>query len=225
MVMGGIILSATDASSIQALLSQYRHDYEMWAELKWTKVSKGKLAEYKAFVDTFFRAGEADLLHYHSIIIDTHLLDHRKYNQGDKELGFYKFYYQLLLHSFGRRYCRVNEEDRFLVFLDQRQTSYKLGTLKNILNHGIKKKYAIDSIPWRNVEPRDSKRSDHLQIVDVLTGAIGFVKNGYCLDASSSPAKRELADHIVKAVGLKDLGLNTPWGRDRFSIWNFRLRK
>ena len=131
----------------------------------------------------------------------------------------------MLLHSFGRRYCRENEDDRFLVFLDHRQTSYKLGTLKNTLNHGIKKKYGAAHQPWRNIEPRNSKEVDLLQIVDILTGAVGFVKNGYADNPESSVAKKTLVAHIGKAINHPRLGEDTAWGQSKFTVWNFKLSK
>lgn len=43
-----------------------------------------------------------------------------------------------------------------------------------------------------NVEPRDARLYNQLQIVDVLLGAVGYVWEGYEL----SPAKLELIKHI-----------------------------
>ena len=225
MVLGGLILHADEAPVVASSIGAFRNEWMMSAELKWTKVSKGKIDAYKGYVDLFAKLNAADKVHYHAMILDTHQFDHNKFNKGNKEIGFYKFYYQLLLHSFGRRYCRKNEDDRFLVFLDHRQTSYKLGTLKNTLNHGIKKKYGVDHQPWRNVEPRDSKKVEFLQMVDILTGAIGFVKNGYAERPDSSPAKKDLAAHIGSRMRHPILGNNTSWGRNCFTVWNFKLRK
>jgi len=58
-----------------------------------------------------------------------------------------------------------------------------------------------------------------------MTGAIGFVKNGYTLRPDSSEAKRALAAHLAEKVSHYNLGANTAWGRDRFTVWNFQLRK
>lgn len=225
MVLGGLIVPADEEPVVASRIGAFRNEWRMSAELKWTKVSRGKIDAYKAYVDLFAELNAEDRVHFHAMILDTHQFDHNKFNKGDKEIGFYKFYYQLLLHSFGRRYCRKNEGDRFLVFLDHRQTSYKLGTLKSTLNHGIKKKYGADHQPWRNVEPRDSKKVEFLQVVDILTGAIGFVKNGYAERSDSSPAKLDLIDHISSRVSHPILGNNTSWGQNRFTVWNFQLKK
>ncbi len=225
MIIGGIIIPLSNVENFNATMKQYRLEQKMFAELKWSKVSNQKLLEYKRFIDYFFALNNTDNLHFHCIIIDNHQVNHRKFNRGDKELGFYKFYYQLLLHSFGKRYCREGEDDRFVVYLDYRTTSYSLNKLKLILNRGMAKKYSINTSPFVSIEPRDSHKSELLQINDIILGAIGFQKNGYDLLADAKKAKKELANYIAEQAGLSDLKKNSAWGRDRFTLWNFKLQK
>jgi len=223
MILGGLILKVDEVPGFQATMARYRQECRMFAELKWGKVSAGKIIEYRRFVDYFFALNDTDHVHFHALIIDTSQLDHRTYNKGDKELGFYKFYYQLLLHSFGRKYCRPGGDDRFLVHLDERNSSYKLGTLKVVLNHGMNKKAGIDTAPFHAVEPRDSKQSELLQIADILLGAVGYQKNGYHLLVGAKPSKVELAAYIAEKAGLKNFIDGSPPGRSRFTLWNFQL--
>jgi len=225
MVIGGLIISAVDAREFNETMKKYRVEQKMFSELKWTKITNQKLEQYKRFIEYFFALNNTDVIHFHSIIIDNHQVDHKKFSRGDKELGFYKFYYQLLLHCFGKPYYREDEDVRFIVHLDYRNTTYKLGTLKTVLNNGIKRKYGAITSPFVSIEPGDSKLSDLIQLNDILVGAIGFEKNGYELLAGSRDAKKELARFIAIQAGLKDLKENTAWGMNRFSIWNFRLRK
>ncbi len=225
MVIGGFILTVEDKDEFYDTIKKYREEQRMFAELKWTKVTQQKLPQYKRFIEYFFALNNTDKIHYHCIIIDNHQVDHKKFSKGDKELGFYKFYYQLLLHSFGRRYCSPDDDDRFIVILDYRVTSYKLNTLKVVLNRGMNKRYSIDSNPFVSIEPRRSKKDDILQIADIIIGSIGFQKNGYDLLAGTRKAKKELANFIASQAGLPDLKSNTPWGNHRFTIWNFRLQK
>jgi len=89
----------------------------------------------------------------------------------------------------------------------------------------MKKKYGIDSSPFVSIEPRDSKRSDLIQLNDIIVGAIGFQKNGYELLAETREAKKELSRYIAEEAGLANLKEDSPWGQSRFTIWNFRLRK
>lgn len=187
-------------------------------------MSTAWLPKYKQFMDYFFRLNNTDRLHFHALVIDTHLVNHRKFSKGDKELGFYKFYYQLLLNCFGRHYCPTVEEDLFRVYLDYRKTHYPLKEFKDILNNGMAKEFQNHGRPFRKVEPLNSKAHDFMQINDILIGAIGYQKNGCDKVAGCSPAKVELAAHIRALADIRDLGRNTRFGVQRFKVWNFRLR-
>ena len=222
MLLGGVIVSRDSMTSITERLSEIRDDKGIHAEIKWSKVSKKWLPKYKAVLDYFFERNRRDRIHFAAMIFDGLQVDHRLFSHGDCELGFYKFYYQLLLHCFGRHYC-PKPEDRFIAYLDQRKSSYPVRELRPILNNGLAK-LGIRQRPFLAVEPRDSKLHDLMQIVDVLIGAIGYQKNGYHLRAGCSPAKVELAEYIAKQIGVNDLGRNTRFGVQRFKIWNFRLK-
>lgn len=224
MVLGGLIIPAREVEIFNATMKNFREEQKMFSELKWTKVSNQKIKEYKRFVDYFFALNNSDKLHFHCIIVDNHQVNHRKFNKGDKELGFYKFYYQLLLHCFGKDYCR-DVDDRFIVHLDQRTSSYPLSKLKLILNRGINKKYLISSAPFRSIEPKDSKLSELIQMNDIIIGAIGFQKNGYDLLSDSRQSKKDLAAYIASQAGFADLRKDTSRRQKRFTIWNFRLQK
>jgi hypothetical protein len=101
------------------MFDDYRDLYAMHAELKWRKVSRSKLAECKRFLDYFLTLNTADQLHFKCIVLDTHQFDHRRFNAGDTEIGFYKFYYQLLLKCFGRFDCTAMKPARFIALLDE----------------------------------------------------------------------------------------------------------
>jgi len=225
MVLGGLIIPATNVDIVNDTMEKFRKEQKMFSELKWTKVSNQKLKEYERFVEYFFALNNNDKLHFHCIIIDNHKVDHKKFNKGDKELGFYKFFYQLLLHCFGRRYCREGEDVRFITHMDYRQTKYKLGTLKKVLNSGMKKRFDIATEPFVSIEPRHSHDAELIQLNDIILGSIGFQKNGYDLLSGTRQAKVELAKYIAAQAGLKDLKGNTPWGESRFTLWNFKLQK
>jgi hypothetical protein len=223
MALGGIIVPAAAISGIEAMASAYRHKHRMHAELKWSRVSEKKYSEYQQFVDHFFDLNKDNKMHFHAMLIDTHQLDHRTHNDRDPELGMYKFFYQLLIHSFGKKYCREGEDDRFIVKFDHRESKYPLAELKNILNNGMNSRLSIPTKPFHSVEAIDSKSSDLMQFTDVLLGAIGHQKNGFHLVPGARQAKINLAAHIAQKAVLPDLTC-TPWGRGNFTIWNFRLQ-
>ena len=225
MVLGGLLMPASNVEEFETTMRKFRDETKMFAELKWSKITNQKYDQYKRFVEYFFALSNTDKLHFHSLIIDNHQVNHKKFNYGNKELGFYKFYYQLLLHCFGCQYCRAQEDDKFIIHMDRRNTTYRLDTLKDVLNNGIRKKIGITTNPFRSIEPLDSKESEIIQMNDIILGAIGFQKNGYELLAGTRQAKKDLAAFIAQQAGLRDLKEDTKRSNQRFTIWNFRLQK
>jgi hypothetical protein len=226
MILGGVIVDNDDISNFNATIQKYRDEQRMNSELKWSKVTNQKYKEYQRFIDYFFALNDTDHLHFRCIIIDNHLINHHKYNQGNKEQGFYKFYYQLLLHCFAKPYYRKEDRTRFIVHPDSRVSKYSLAELKVILNNGFNKYSGMAGTnPFVSVEAANSKHFDLAQINDILLGAIGFQKNGYHLLGESRKAKIDLAAYIAQKAGLDALCDDTRWGWHRFTIWNFRLKK
>jgi hypothetical protein len=81
----------------------------------------------------FFAHPEA---HFHSIVVDTSQLRHRVFNAGDRDTGFNKEIYQLVLKC-GRLYPK----SIFHVFPDRRSTIHPTEELRTIINHGMHKKF------------------------------------------------------------------------------------
>jgi len=165
MVIGGLIALRENESRFAEAMALYRQSQNMWAELKWTKVSDQKLSEYRALIDLFFSVNRA--FHFKAIVVDTQEIDNGRYNKNDAELGFYKLMYQFLLHSFGA-YLRPG--DRCVIFLDQRTTSrYKLSTLCAILNNGLRKRYKFwlpYSLPKQGIRctEKGNSQAQHLSM-------------------------------------------------------------
>lgn len=225
MVIGGIILEESHVKAFENTMTKYRQETNVTQELKWSKISASYLNKYKRFVDYFFALINNDKIHFKCIIVDTHQIQHKKYSGGDKELSFYKMYYQLLLHKFLVKYYRDEDKSKFIICMDNRTSSYSLTEFRDILNRGFVKKTDIQYHPVANVEARDSKKSEVIQINDLILGAIGFQKNGIHLVDGSSAPKKELAKYISNGAGMADLTKNTSWGQHRFEIWNIDLNR
>jgi len=188
-------------------------------------VSRGKLAQYKQVIDIFTDLTTSNILHFKALIFDCHQIDHRAFSDGDNEVGFYKFYYQLLLHCFGNPYCTIKKPKRFMVFLDQRDTTYKLSTLKAFLNRGMAYKFGIQSSPFRQIEPRNSHKCDITQMLDIVAGAVGYQRNRLHLRKDAGFAKVELSAYLAKKLGWPHLLFDTNRHVIRFKLWTFRLQK
>ena len=221
MVFGGIIVPATGVQPFDKAMDLWRDAQNMHAELKWTKVSNQKLGEYKSLMDLFFSLTGKGQLHFRSVVFDTTQIDYKTYHKGNKELGFYKFFYQFLLHSFGEYAAKKNR--RLLVHLDRRHTKQKLSTFGLILDRGICKRYECDRKVVTNVEAVDSKKCNLMQVADVLMGAIGYQNNDCHIRQGAKRAKIQLADYIAQKANLLSLKQNTPRRMKHFGIWLFQF--
>jgi hypothetical protein len=217
-IYGGILVSVNNLATVDRAIAHWRAKEQMHGEFAWTKVVPGRYAKYKSLVDLFLILCSTDrLMHFKAIVLDTGTPEYRTFSRGDKELGFYKFYYHFLLRYFAkfadRHRCQME------VIIDERPVKGDPYTvLKIVLNRGIRKEFKVTTDLVSRVEPLDSKKSDLLQLADVLMGAIGY----HCMDfhtrPDARPVKVELARYIAGRVGLRDLKHETPFVKEHFKI-------
>jgi hypothetical protein len=161
LVLGAVTLPAEVSTELTRRVREVRLPELPASELKWTKVSRSKLAAYRRTVDVFFDMAAPQ---FHSVVVDTTKLDHNRYNQGSREIGFNKEVYQLLLKC-GRLYG-----GNFHVYLDRRSTGAPTEELRLILNRGIRKRGDRRDWPYRRLHFRDSHEVEALQLADLLVG-------------------------------------------------------
>jgi hypothetical protein len=208
MLIGGLWIPQKSEADLRGSLTKVRQDFNMTAEFKWTKVSQSKLPAYSAWLDCFFDNKD---IGFRCIVIDTNLLDYRAFHKGDQELGFYKFYYQLVSRN-------IKPENLYWLYTDERTNRKKnrLEVLKIVTNHYWMKQANVE--PLRSVEPRCSHDEDFLQLADVLLGALGYTWNM----SKNSPAKMNLITHITKRLNWTSLRVATSPSSTRFNIWQWR---
>lgn len=219
LVLGSVVVAAADAQALNEALAKARIPELPRSELKWTKVSRTKLAAYKRYVDTFF-TGVSDfgVLDFHSIVVDMSRINDRLYNQGSRDIGFNKEMYQLLM-KVGRLY----RSGVFHVYPDRRSTTQSTEDLRRILNRGRAAKGDTRDWPFRRVHFRDSEKEPVLQVVDLFIGAIAFRLNGHDRAPDASPAKLELSNYILERARVADVTRDT-FVMGRFTIWHRQLR-
>jgi hypothetical protein len=61
--------------------------------VKWTKVTANYLSKYALVVDLLLSSFRGLGVCFRAIIVDESLADYRTFSFGDRELGFYKWYY------------------------------------------------------------------------------------------------------------------------------------
>jgi len=218
-VVSGTVVRSDRLKFVLNGIDRLRKKHQMFAELKWSKVSNQKVEAYTEFVDFFFDMAAKGYLAFRATTFDNHKWDHRKYNENDPDIGLSKLYYQMLLHQIVGQYGDLAS---LYVCLDRRRSSTSLNDLQRILNAGAAKEYGLDFGPVRVLVSRDSKKSDMIQLNDIILGAVAAYKNQKHRNNGTRAAKRDLAIHVSQQSST--LQRYSSVGQTAFSIWNFRAR-
>ena len=224
LIIGALIISRNNHLLLVEELKALKESLQLkWqGEVKWAKVSKTYLEKYKKLVAWFFEHLKANHFQFRAHVIDTYKKEYRKYGDGDKEHSFYKVFFHLLFQSV-KRLAIEEDGSNVLILLDDKKNRYpfRLDVLKKTLNASISRELKLKNI-IATVEPRHSS-GEHpegfIQIVDVLIGAIGYVRNNFALEANASEAKKEMIHYIEKLLGA-GLQYDTRAGAP-FNIWTF----
>jgi Protein of unknown function (DUF3800) len=216
LVLGTTAVMMDDTQQVIQLLETARTPELPKGEAKWTKVSKRKLVAYKRIVDVLFN--NPDLVHFHSLVVDTTLLNDRRYNFGSREIGFNKEIYQLAM-----KLSRLYPSQLFHVYPDYRETTQKPEDLRLILNRACQKKGDKRDWPFRRCQFRDSKKTLPLQLVDIVVGGLAYHMNEHHREAGASPAKCDLSSYILARAGIEDASKDTAPAA-KFTIWHRKLR-
>ncbi len=184
MVIGSLWLPEPLRVNKKGELHNLRHQHGIGSEFKWRKVSPSKLDFYTGVVD-WFVAQELDV-RFRAIVVDRTKIDLVRFHDGDGELGFYKFYYQLLLHW-------TRECNDYRVFCDHKRNRLpdRLKTLGLCLNRA-------NLASTVEVQAIRSEESVFIQLCDVLTGLTQARFNGI---ESIGEAKSSLLLHLEEKIG------------------------
>jgi Protein of unknown function (DUF3800) len=218
MVFGAISVEKADLADANTSINQWRTARGMNHEIKWVKVHKSKLPEHESLLQQWFwLARDKSIFKFRAIVLDATKINYSEHHDGDTELGFYKFFYHFLLHSFGS--LVKYDAAKLQIYFDQRESTQKLSTFKAIINNGFRKEYGCRTNVVSAVEAVDSHDANLIQIADLFMGAIGFEYNGHHLSPEARQAKVSLCKHIAKLADAKNLmaDIKKPW----FSVWLF----
>lgn len=154
-LIGSLWLTVGARELVADKFKALRNKHSVFGEIKWSKVlNPSKKEFFIELIDLFFEIPDA---RFRCICIDSYLIDNNKYNDGDGELGFYKFYYQALYHW-------INNES-YRIFCD-----IKLNQNRNRLKdlHRTLLKTTNSDIEF--IQPLRSSQTPMLQICDFLLG-------------------------------------------------------
>ncbi|MBL0882117.1 MAG: DUF3800 domain-containing protein [Chitinophagaceae bacterium] len=203
--IGGIWLPKDFRSIMKKELREIRDRHNVKGEIKWNKVSKKHLTLYKEIIDYFF---QTEQLRFRVIIIEAEKVNHIKFNASVSELGFYKFYYQLLHHW-------IYDFNCYEIFVDLKTNRAKgrLNDLKTILNN------ANLTSQIRFVQGLPSEQSQGIQIADFLTGLVNAKFN----QEITSEVKIYLQDYVERTYLGKQISPTHKW-EEKFNIFKINLQ-
>lgn len=217
MVMGGLIIPTAAAERANECVAELRLPELPRGEMKWGSVSRSKYAPYQRLVDAFFDDPAFAAVDFHTTVVDTWEQDHQRFNQGDREVTFNKELYQL-----ATKFARLYPTRLFHLYPDERETTQHPANLRDILNFGRRKKGDRRDFPYRRSHFRKSHDTPMLQVVDVLLGAVAYHVNNHIAAPNASPAKGDLARHVLARAGIRNAMRDTAKS-GKFTIWHRRL--
>ncbi len=203
-VIGGVWIPAEMRGFMKKSLNSIKDRYSLFGEMKWNKICPSSFEMYKEVINFFFSSPD---IRFRSIVVDASEIDHTSYNQGSGELGFYKFYYELL-HNW------LVEGNTYNIFLDYKVNGnrHRVNELENILRSGA----------WGIVQQAQSLPSDEsvlIQLADVLTGAVAAAYNKEIRSESKTEIKSLIDYHIGHPIRA------TFPSETKFNVFKIKLRK
>lgn len=212
MVLGGISCPDSMKDEIFQRIKDIKKDNGLThlAEMKWTKVSNGKINAYKDLINYFFDCND---LSFRAVVIDKNDLNHDAFNHNHDQF-YYKMYWQMLEWL-------IEPNSRYHIYLDIKDTQgvEKIKKLHNVLcnsHHDFN----------RNIIARVQEIRSHevvlMQLTDLLIGAISYA-NRYP-ESGKSEAKNTVVDLIRKRSGVT-LKSSTLLGARKFNIFCWEGKK
>lgn len=196
MAIGGLWVPREGKAELTRDLRRQRRSLALNGEVKWSKVSDKRLDAYRAEVDFFF----AQDLRFRAIVVEQEKVDVARFHGGDQELGFYKFYYEMLV-----KWLWPGNEYLILLDFKTNRGADRYTTLKRFLERQVK------GTAWiTDLTIVDSAESPLAQLSDLLTGAVAA---SWCGIRPGS-AKEQLATHIAAKDGRRSLTVEDPTPAD-----------
>jgi len=187
MIIGSLWLVNENRDRFKQAIHELRQEHKVGGESKWQKVTRSRESYYRRLVDWFFEQG--DNLRFRCIAVEHQKVNLLKFHDNDQELGFYKFYYQML-HQW---ILDCNEYAVFCDFKSNRQRD-RLHVLRRCLEASNLSSRIL------SVQAVRSRESVLVQLTDVLTGAVGARLNEGLQSGSS---KEALVLRIEKQLGRR----------------------
>ena len=206
-VIGGIACPREHKREIVHKIHRLKKKYNTQGEFGWKRLSPNRMDFYWAILDLFIKE---ERLSFRCLVADRNRLDHDQYNQGDQELGFYKLYYQMLVHW-------LRPECQYHIYLDwqRNKVRHRFSTLRDILRRKLSGRARIDCL-----EPVGSRHIPMIEMTDLLIGAVGYEWNG----RTTSRIKVAFCEKLAELLMVRSLQQSTFPIKNKFDIFHFTGR-
>lgn len=206
MAIGGLKLLHADKARLSRELRSLMRSNNLNSELKWSKVSNKYLEGYKRIVDFFF---EHEEVCFRAIVVEQSKVKMAACHGKERELAFYKFYYEML-----EKWLMPDNE--YLILLDHKNNKgadrYK--TLKLYLE-----RYLIGKAWIRDLTVINSRETPFAQLCDIFTGAIAAAYNV----PNAGSAKEQMSNYIASKAGWSTLHTSTNLSERKLNIFKIDL--
>lgn len=205
LMIGGLWIPSEIRDEVKTKVKELREKHQAWGEIKWTKVSPSKLGFYEDLLDLFMSYGKG--MRFRCIAV-AHKQVNLELHQNDRELGFYKFYYQLLHHW-------IYDFNEYSVYCDT-----KTNRDKNRL-HDLGKCLANSNLSSsiKQVQALPSKQMVLIQLSDLLLGMASSRMNG---TLGEGTAKEALVKRMESHLNVHKLQ-PTARTEEKFNIFKIHL--
>ena len=204
MFIGSLWIDREIRDEIKLKVKELRVKHNCWGEIKWTKVTPSKRDFYIELINLFFSYGMQ--MRFRCIMVEAKKMIWT-YHKEDKELGFYKFYYQLL-HKW------IKDFNKYKIFFDMKKNRdlTRLRVLRDILTNQYQNSYI------EQIQALPSKEVVLIQLTDLLLGATSAKLNDKII---SNQAKKDVISHIEK-LRAKEIA-PTYQIENKFNIFKIKL--
>ena len=205
LVIGSLWLPRDYREKFKASIHALRDRHRVGGEFKWQKVSPSRSSFYRELIDWFI---EQELnLRFRCIAVDHDKVDLKLHHDDDQELGFYKFYYQLLHHW-------ITDFNDYSVFVDYKRN--RRGDRLHVLQRCLDRSNLASIVT--NVQAVRSEESVLIQLADVLTGAAAYRLNGQINpDSAKAEVMGRLEFHLNRPIA------HTPRTQKKFNVFQIDL--
>ena len=208
LAIGGLWVPLVERDRISREVRSIARENGLGSELKWSKVSGKYAVAYERIVEYFLTQPS---LNFRAIVVEHAKFDPELHG-GDRELGFYKFYFRML-----EKWLFADQSYTVLLDFQKNKGADRFGDLRRVL---------VNAVPKATIHELtviESSDTPLAQLCDILTGAVSA---GWCEAhlANPSSAKSRIGAFLARGLGWPSLRVSSvspAWSK--FNVFSIDL--